>query len=451
MSRTRLLFAPGDLRGADSVDDAALVGAIGEVESAWVTAQAAAGLVSAETRTAVTGAVDAVTWDLQADAEALAGLAADAESGGNPVIPFLTRVRARLTPEAGRALHRGLTSQDVMDSALGLLVTRTIAETRARLDVITEALRSLSEAHADTLCLARTLTQPALPTTFGLRVATWAAEVAEVAALTPRSDAVQVGGAAGTRAAIREFAGDRTEALLREFEVQLRGPDAALSPTPVPWHTDRVRVLTWATHFTQCVGVGSSIARNVLIGTRPEVGELALAATGGSSAMPQKTNPTVAVLLHRNGMRAPGLLATVATTGAAAVEERSDGAWHAEWPALSALMVLALSSLALLEEMATGLSARPEAMRRNLDAAGPGIYGEKLTIVFGDRLSKDAITEILSGSGDPAERLGAALSATPGPVPDPAELEGFFAPSSYLGEAEGIRETIIRTTDPTTP
>ena len=233
--------------------------------------------------------------------------------------------------------------------------------------------------------------------------------------------------------------------LERGYCLMVGGPDAALSPVPTPWHTDRIRVLTWAGHLAACVALGSTIARTVLIGTRPEIGELRLSATGASSAMPQKANPTSAVLLHRNGMRAPGALATVTTAAAEAVEERSDGAWHAEWAPLAELMVLALSSLSLLEDMVAGLSVEPEAMRRNLDAASPGIYGERLTTAFGDRLTKTQIQEIIVPGGDPSARLATALADTPGPTPPRAELEGFFAPEDYLGEAEDIRQTIIST------
>ena len=445
VAHTRLLFAPGDLRGAESIDDAALITAIGDVEAAWVNAQSAAGLISADQRTDAVEAIEASAWSLAADSGALETLAADAEAGGNPVIPFLTAVRSRLVPATGRIVHRGLTSQDVIDSALGVLVSRAVRQTQAALEGITARLVALSDTYAETLCLARTLTQPALPTTFGLRVATWAAEIDEVRRLTPVIDYVQVGGAAGTRAAIREFAGERTEVLLREFQVQLRGPDAALAAVPVPWHTDRVRVLTWGTHFTQCVTVGASIARDVLIGTRPEVGELRLAATGGSSAMPQKTNPTSAVLLHRNGMRVPGAMATLVTTAAEAVEERSDGAWHAEWPTLAELMTLALSSLTLLEETVAGLSADAARMRTNLDAASPGIFAEKVTTVFGDRLSKAQVAEITTPGGDPEQRLRDALAQSSGSSDDPTppDVEGFFAPENCLGEAEDIRRTII--------
>ncbi|MDN5807750.1 MAG: 3-carboxy-cis,cis-muconate cycloisomerase [Brevibacterium sp.] len=450
VAHTRLLFAPGDLRGAEAIDDVALVSALGDVESAWVNAQAHAGLISADVRAEAVAGIEATTRSLLADSSELEMLAANSESGGNPVIPFLAAIRSRLSHDASRALHKGLTSQDVMDSALGLLMSRVARQTHARLDVICDLLVGLSDAHASTVCLARTLTQPALPTTFGLKAAAWASEVQEVQSLTPRIDYVQVGGAAGTRAAIREFAGPQTEALLRQFQVQLRGPDAALTSVPVPWHTDRVRVLNWASHLTQCMTVGASIARDVLVGARPEVGELSLAATGGSSAMPQKVNPTSAVLLHRNGMRAPGLMATLTSTAAEAIEERSDGAWHAEWPALSELMGLAVSSLIMLETMVEGLSVNPEAMRANVEAASPGIFAERLTITFGHRLGKPEIQGIIAGGSDPVGALKTALEKHPADAANEdntadVDLAGFFSPDNYLGDAEAIRQTIIAT------
>ena len=443
-AHTRLLFAPGDLRGAEAIDDDALITAIGQVETAWIIAQARVGLVSSEVRTEVAAAIDATIRSLTADHAELQTLGESAEAGGNPVIPFLGLVRTRLSPEASRCLHRGLTSQDVIDTAIGLLVSRVVRQMQARLEVIGASLVELSEAHAQTLCLARTLTQPALPTTFGLKAAAWAAEVVEVQTLAPFVDYVQVGGAAGTRAAIRWFAGESTDSLLREFHMQMVGPDAALTQIPVPWHTDRVRILTWGSHLAQCVTVGASIARDVLVGVRPEVGELSLASTGGSSAMPHKSNPTSAVLLHRNGMRVPGALSTLTTAAAEAVEERSDGAWHAEWPALSELMTLAISSLIILDEMIAGLKVDAEAMRANLDAAGPGLFSEKLAIVYGDRLSKDELAAIVADGTDPVAALREAVGDEDG-------IEDFFTPERYLGEAEDIRRNILATIDQSGP
>ncbi|WP_309131876.1 lyase family protein [Brevibacterium sp.] len=467
---TRLLFAPGDLRGAEAVNDAALVSALGEVEAAWVEAQSRAGLIGEDVRAEAIAGIDAAIRSRLSDGTGLEDLAEAAESGGNPVIPFLTIVRDGLGPEASRALHRGLTSQDVLDSAFGLLVSRIVRGNIAALGVICDSLAELSERYASALCLARTLTQPALPTTFGLRAANWAAEVHDVLTLAPVVDAVQVGGAAGTRAAIREFAGESTETLLREFHVQLRGPDAALADPPVPWHGNRVRVLHWGSHLAQCVSVCSTIARDVLIGVRPEIGEIALSATGGSSAMPHKLNPTTAVLLHRNGMRAPAALATLATATAESVEERSDGAWHAEWPALAELLTLSRSSLSLLEAMIAGLSADTEAMRRNVDAASPGIISERLSIALAGRLSKaqiqDALAAARESGGDAADELEKALRSAAAEQPDTAEvqpgtaegdapsrgeIEELLRPENYLGDAEEIRRSILRSISEAAP
>ncbi|RBP62792.1 3-carboxy-cis,cis-muconate cycloisomerase [Brevibacterium sanguinis] len=438
---TRSLFAPGDRRGTEAVNDLALVAALGEVETAWVESQARTGLITEAVRAEAIAGIESTIRSCLSDASGVDDLDREAESGGNPVIPFLRIVRNGLGAEASRALHRGLTSQDVVDSAIGLLVSRIVRENIAVLGAVCDRLAELSTEHASTLCLARTLTQPALPTTFGLRAANWAAKIHDVLALAPVVEAVQIGGAAGTRAAIRELAGESTEALLREFHVQLRGPDAALTAPPPPWHGNRGRVLHWGSHLAQCVAVASTIARDILVGARPEIGEITLAVSGGSSAMPHKLNPTSAVLLHRNGMRAPGALSTLASAAAEAVEERSDGAWHAEWPALAELLTLARSSLSLFEETIDAVVPHPEAMRRNLDAAGPGVLSERLSIVLGDRVTKEQLQNALQPGSDPAEELERALGGTV----DREEIDSLLDPANYLGDAEEIRRSILQT------
>src|SRR5690625_5792748 len=139
-------------------------------------------------------------------------------------------------------------------------------------------------------------------------------------------------------------------------------------------------------------------------------------------------------------MRVPGALSTLTTAAAEAVEERSDGAWHAEWPALSELMTLAISSLIILDEMIAGLTVDAEAMRANLDAAGPGLFSEKLAIVYGDRLSKDELAAIVADGTDPVAALREAVGDEDG-------IEDFFSPERYLGEAADIRRNILATID----
>lgn len=437
---SRMLFSPGETAGSELIDDVALVAAIGDAESAWLDAQAAVGLIAEEIRAEAADGIAAVVRLCSDSASELRDLSSAAESGGNPIIPFLARVRQGLSPQASRAIHRGLTSQDAMDTAMTVLIARAMTATDAGLDEACRILARLSKEHASTVCLARTLTQPALPTTFGLRAANWAATLNEVVRAAPATATVQIGGAAGTRAAIREFAGDRADGLVAAFISRIHPPTTAYDDF-VPWHTNRTRIVVWATHFAQCIAACATIARDVLIGTRPEIGELVLGSTGGSSAMPHKHNPTAAVLLHRNGLRAPAALATIAAAAADAVEERSDGAWHAEWPALAELIALAASSASILTEMLRGLAADPAAMQHNLDAAGIGVMSERLSVRFGDRLTKAQIGEVVAAGTAPA--AASALDALLGP----GDYAGLFDPSDYLGDAETIRRRILAALD----
>ena len=79
------------------------------------------------------------------------------------------------------------------------------------------------------------------------------------------------------------------------------------------------------------------IARDVLELSRPEIGELAEGRGGGSSSMPHKANPVLSVLVRRAALTTPQLAATLHLAAADQVDERADGAWHAEWDTLRLL------------------------------------------------------------------------------------------------------------------
>ena len=132
-----------------------------------------------------------------------------AEAGGNPVIPLVGLLRDRLPAESARWLHRGLTSQDVLDTALVLLVRDVLDRLDTELRRQVRELLRLSTAYAETAEVGRTLTQHAVPITFGLKSTGWLTGVldATVAVERARSGlAAQLGGAAGTAAATVELA-----------------------------------------------------------------------------------------------------------------------------------------------------------------------------------------------------------------------------------------------------
>ena len=127
----------------------------------------------------------------------------DARPAGNPVVPLVRALTEAAGEEAGRWVHWGATSQDVMDSASMLVARRALEPIDADLARVAAACARLAEEHRDTPIAGRTLLQQALPTTFGLKAAGW---LVGVRAARERLAAVrlyaQLGGAAGTLASL---------------------------------------------------------------------------------------------------------------------------------------------------------------------------------------------------------------------------------------------------------
>ena len=330
-----------------------------------------AGLVPAGSAAVVAEAADAGSYDA-------AEIAERAQGGGNPVIPLLGDLRARVKSldtsgiGAAKAVHTSLTSQDVLDSALMLLASRTVSALLVDVRSTTTALATLVGEHAETLCVGRSLTQHALPYTFGLKAAQWFQGVAAAAArLESLQLPVQFGGAGGTLAS-----GTRLTAGSASTPFDLADSLASrlgLAPAPAPWHTNRLAVTALGDGLAALLDSFGKIAADLLFLSRPEVGELGeplAAGRGVSSAMPQKQNPVLSVLIRSAALQAPGLASQLHLAAATFNDERPDGAWHSEWPALRQLLALALGAAGHLRELTKGLRVFPDAMRRNLETLG---------------------------------------------------------------------------------
>ena len=161
------LLWPGDHRAPTAMSDRALVEAMVRVEQSWLDVLASAGV--------------AAPADLSLVELDVARLAVDAESSGNPVVPLVAALRSATPEEASLWLHRGLTSQDVLDTALVLCARDAVVAVRGDLAAQVGRLVDLATEHRDTPCIARTLTQPAVPTTFGAVVAGWLQGVLDAA------------------------------------------------------------------------------------------------------------------------------------------------------------------------------------------------------------------------------------------------------------------------------
>jgi 3-carboxy-cis,cis-muconate cycloisomerase len=388
---------------AELTSDAAYLQALLDAEAALARAQSRLGLVPPAAAAAITAAARAGSFDL-------AALAAAARGGGNPVIPLVPALRAAV-PAAADYVHLGATSQDVLDTATMLVAVRVLRVLAADLDRTAAGLRRLAVEHRDLPAVARTLTQHAVPTTFGLRAAGWYELVAvaadRVRALAPTLP-VSLGGAGGTLAGYVEQGRLRDPDLdVGAFADRLLAAYAAetgLAEPVLPWHVLRVPIADLGATLALVTGALGKLATDVQTLSRTELGEVvepAAAGRGGSSAMPHKRNPALATLVLSAALQVPAQAAVLAQALLAA-DERPAGSWHAEWPALRTCLRLAGGAAATAAELAAGLTVRPERVRADLELTGPEVVSERLAAVHAT--PGDASAELL----DPARYLGAA-------------------------------------------
>jgi 3-carboxy-cis,cis-muconate cycloisomerase len=340
--------------GRAAVSDEAWLAAMLAVEAALASASAAAGVIPSTAAHSIAAACRSLRPD-----PAAIGRAAAAH--GTPVLPLVEAIRAAV-PESDREfVHRGATSQDVLDSAAMLVAKRAIAEIRSDLEGAAAAAAGLAKAHRDTPMVGRTLLQQAVPVTFGLTAAGWLAGLdAAAAGLARVRLTAQLGGAAGTLAGL----GPAGPAVVTGFAERL-----GLCAPDLPWHTERSRVTEMAGALGVTAGALGKVARDVTLLAQNEVGEVSDGTPGGSTAMAHKRNPVAAVSALAAAAQAPGLVGTLL---AAAVQEhqRAAGGWHAEWRPQRELLVSVGSAAAWLRTCLSGLVVHTDVMRANLDRAG---------------------------------------------------------------------------------
>lgn len=336
---------PGSYRADGLVDDTALVRAMLDVEVAW--AQVLGTPVSLG------------SWVPELDP-------AEVEAAGNPVLPLVSALRERVSGP----VHTGLTSQDVLDTALMLLARDVLTRVSAELGRVAAALARLADEHRSSVMAGRTLTQFAVPITFGLKAARWLAGVLDALDeldVVSRNLPVQCGGAAGTLSRAAAVVDPLAAAAAFAGHLGLVWPG-------LPWHTHRAPVTRLGDALVRTCDVLGVLAADLLTLGRPEIGEVregAVAGRGGSSTMPHKRNPVLSVLVNSAALQAPQLGAQLHLCSARAVDERPDGAWHAEWPALRSLLQLAAVAAAQAAELVEGLEVHADVMaRRAAEAAG---------------------------------------------------------------------------------
>jgi 3-carboxy-cis,cis-muconate cycloisomerase len=442
------LFGGVFARGSAIIDDNAWLQAMLNAEAGLARALERAGLAPAGTGEAVTRAARADDFDI-AELGELSALT------GNPVPGLARALAVNVGGQPGRAVHRGATSQDILDTAAMLLARTAIDAAHADLTAAAAATAELATEHRTTPMIGRTLLQQAVPVTFGVVAAGWLAGLdAAIAGLaeTRRTRlAVQFGGAAGTLASLGPD-GIRVKAMLAD-ELDLADP-------PLPWHTERLRIIDVGAAMARVTAALSKIARDVTLLAQTEVAEVAEGAggnggggadtgaaprRGGSSAMPNKTNPVAAVALLGCAKQAPGLLATLVAS-AEQEHQRAAGAWHAEWQPFGHLLQVAASAASWGRELLANLEVDTGKMAANLTAAGGLPLAERVSALLRNAIGAAEAHDLVATAAAKAATSGVPLRDILLADPDledkltkagitQADIEQALDPAGYLGAA----------------
>ncbi|MCT8972865.1 3-carboxy-cis,cis-muconate cycloisomerase [Microbaculum marinisediminis] len=431
------LFASAEMQTV--LSDRERVRAMLAFEAALAASEADAGLIPADAAAAITAACASFEPDMAAIGDAT-------RRAGNPAIPFVKALTAHCAEPGRGCVHWGATSQDVIDTANALMFREAMALIDRETLALGDALAAQAEAHRSTVMPGRTLLQPALPITFGFKVAGWLDMVMRCrAALKTAAEqglVLQFGGAVGTLAAIGSKATTVRQELGRRLDLPV--PDIA-------WHTARDRGARIGAELAILTEALAKIAGDIALLMQAEVGEAAEPAgsgRGGSSTMPQKRNPVAAPAVRANAMRASGL-ASALLSAMPQEHERGAGGWHAEWTILPDLFEIAAGALGHVTETIADLEVRPQRMRANLDIGNGTLMSEALMMALAPTLGRQEAHHVVEAAARRAiaeNRPLADICRETDEIVDGLGLEGIATaldPSTYLGIAEATVDTVV--------
>jgi 3-carboxy-cis,cis-muconate cycloisomerase len=297
-----------------------------EVEAALAGAQGEVGDVTPAAAADIARACDVRRFDVD-------GIVTEAALGGNLVIPLVARLRAVVGPETAGSVHRAATSQDIVDTATAVIVRRCAGAVSSALWQSSEGMLRLERTAGMAPMIARTLGQHAVPTTFATVTSRWRDGLTAAAGALDRTarPPVWLGGPSGDGTSF----GPHREAITRAFARRLE-----LDVAPASQHAQRTWIGDLAGAWGTAAAACAKVALDVVVLSQDDIGELGESAegSGGSSSMAHKHNPIAAISARAAAMQVPGLVSTLLTAAGSGEGERAAGAWHAEWPALRALL-----------------------------------------------------------------------------------------------------------------
>ena len=432
----------GSLFGDSEIDqllsDEAYVRALVEVETALARAEARLGVIPESAAAEICGVAPSNKIDISA-------LARGTTQSGFPIIDLVQQIRKSVGKDAASWVHWGATTQDIMDTAGALQLRSVVKLFKMRLAEIARHLSELSNRHRVTVLAGRTHGQQALPVSFGLKVAAWLAPLIRHAErlneISPRLLVVQFGGAAGTLAAL----GDQGLAVMQALadELGMRAP-------VMPWHAQRDNLVEFASWLSLVTGSLGKMAEDIILLAQTEVGEVSESAEegrGGSSTMPQKSNPITSELIVAAARTNAALLSAL-HQAQIQEHERATHGWQVEWLTLPQMIALTGGALKHGLYLAKNLQVDPKKMRENIARADDVILAEAAVFTLAKTMPRSQADELVKkacgiavSDGKPLIEVVRNLSGNIVPN-NTIDWQALAAPENYLGEAERIIDRV---------
>jgi 3-carboxy-cis,cis-muconate cycloisomerase len=416
--------------------DEQFVQALLAVEAALATAQGKLGIIPAAAATAIVGGTTALRIDF-------AALREGTEKAGLPIIDLLKQLRAQVGPTAADYVHWGATTQDIMDTALVLQMRAALVVIEGALRQVIHQLAALADQHRRTLMAGRTHSQQALPIPFGLKVAGWLAPLVRhqqrLTEIKPRILVVQFGGAAGTLASLGERGLDVMEGLADALK---------LAVPPLPWHTQRDPLAEVAGWLSLVSGSLAKMGQDIILMAQTEVGEVQESADrsrGGSSTMPQKSNPVISELIIAAARTNAGLLSAM-HQALIQEHERATHGWQLEWLNLPQMFALTGAALTKANFLSKNLVVDEGRMRENVSASNGLMLAEAVSFALADYMSRaeakklvsEAVQVVLAENRHLVEVVREQVDA-------PLDWAALKDEAAYFGASEAFIERVLQT------
>jgi 3-carboxy-cis,cis-muconate cycloisomerase len=418
--------------------DLSLITRYAEVEIALAKAEARCGVIPVQAAEEIAKRTDVSTLDFEL-------LRQGTDIVGYPILPLVHQM-AKQCGDAGRYVHWGATTQDIMDTAVVLQIRAGLAIIESDIAALRGILAGLARRYRDTPMAGRTHLQQALPVTFGYKCVIWLAmfdrHAERLAQLKPRVLVGQFAGAAGTLASL----GDKG------FEVQKALCEELGLGVPVStWHVARDGFAEAMNFLALVTGSLGKVALDIMMMASTEFGEVYepfVKGRGASSTMPQKRNPISSELMlaAAKGVRQhAGLMLDAMVQDF----ERATGPWHAEWMAIPESFVLTAGSLNQAKFALGGLIVDEKKMADNLDISRGLIVAEAVMMGLAPDLGRqeahDVVYDACRVANDRGMTLADALSADSRVSAriDRATIERLTSPKNYLGLAPEMVDRVL--------